>query len=67
MTKMDQPYMDPEWISVKNLKITKYNRTTSVIKGVISVLKDIPDNAVVSITYSLFFLRMVLFILLHHF
>lgn len=67
MTKMDQPYADPEWVAVKGLKITKYNRTTPVMKGTIILKKDIPDTVLVSITYSLLFPRMILFIPLGHF
>jgi len=59
---LDEPIVDPEWVTVKNVKITKYNRNTSVMKGVVRLLKDLPDNTIVSITYSLLFPRMILFI-----
>jgi len=62
MTKMDPPITDPEWVIVKNLKVTKYNRTASSIKGVISFVRDLPDTVIVRITYSLIFPRIVLFI-----
>jgi hypothetical protein len=59
MPKMDEPITDPEWVFAKNLKITKYNRTASSVKGVLSFLRDLPDNTIVSITYSLLFPRMI--------
>jgi hypothetical protein len=62
MTKIDEPITDPEWVTVKNLKVTKYNRTASSLKGVINFLRDLPDNVIVSINYSLLFPRMRLFI-----
>jgi len=62
MTKMDEPITDPEWVTFKNVKIAKYNRTASVIKGELSFLRDIPDNVLVSITYSRLFPRIILFI-----
>jgi hypothetical protein len=52
MTKIDAPTLDPEWVTTKRIKITKYNRTASSVTGVISVLRDIPDNVIVSVTYS---------------
>jgi len=62
MTKMDEPVTDPEWVTVKTLKVTKYNRTSSSMKGVIIFLQDIPETVIVSITYSLLFPRIILFI-----
>ena len=59
---MDEPMMDPEWVAVKNLKITKYNRTASVVNGVLRFLSDFPDNVMVSITYSRLYPRIILFI-----
>jgi len=50
MTKMDEPVTDPEWVGFKNLKITKYNRTASVIKAVMIVHRDIPETLIVSVT-----------------
>jgi len=48
MTKMDEPITDPEWVVFKSLKITKYNRTASVVKAVINILKDVPNSLRVS-------------------
>jgi len=62
MPKMDEPITDPEWVTAKHLKITKYNRTASSFKGVLSFLRDLPDNTIVSITYSPLFSRMISFI-----
>jgi len=67
MTKTDAPIADPEWVTIKNIKITKYNRTTSSMKGVVNVLKDLPDNILVSITYILLFPRIILFMPFNYF
>jgi len=62
MTKTDAPIADPEWVTIKNIKITKYNRTTSSATGVVSFLRDLPDDVTVSTTYSRLFPRITLFI-----
>jgi hypothetical protein len=62
MTKLDQLFVDPEWATHKNLRITKYNRTTTVIVGTINFMKDLPNNALVSMIHSLLFPRMMFFI-----
>jgi hypothetical protein len=67
MTRMDEPITDSQLVTIKNLKITKYNRTASALKGLISFVQDIPDNTMVSITYSLLFPSMILFIPFNHF
>ena len=67
MTKIDDPITDPEWVTNKNLKVTKYNRTTSSMKGVLNVLRDLPDNILVSITYILLFPRIILFMPFNYF
>jgi hypothetical protein len=64
---MDEPITDPDWVIVKTLKVTKYNRTSSSIKGVVNFLQDIPENIMVSITYSLLFPRITLFIPFNYF
>lgn len=61
MTQIDEPIVNSEWGTINYLKITKYNRTVSVIKGMASLQRDLPDDVMVSITYSLFFPRMILF------
>jgi len=62
MTRMDEPLFDPEWIFIKYIKITKYNRTTTATKGEANFLRDIPEGIRVSTTYSLLFTRILLFI-----
>ena len=62
MTKMDEVIVDPEWGILKSAKITKYNRSTSVMKLELTFLKDIPDNILVSTTYNLLFTRVLSFI-----
>jgi len=52
MSKMDESITDPEWVIPKNLKVSKYNRTASSLKGVLRFLRDLPDNTIVSINYS---------------
>jgi hypothetical protein len=64
---MDEPITDPEWVTVKYVKIGKYNRTTPAISVVLSLLRDLPDNTLVSITRSLLFPRMILFIPFNYF
>jgi hypothetical protein len=59
---MDESIVDSEWATVKYIKITKYNRTTSAIKADLRLLRDLPDNTIVSLTYNLLFPRMILFI-----
>jgi len=49
---MDESITDPEWVIPKNLKVSKYNRTASSLKGVLRFLRDLPDNTIVSINYS---------------
>jgi len=58
---MDDPITDPEWVTLKYMKVTKYNRTTASLKGEAIVLRDFPDNVKVSITYILLFPRIILF------
>lgn len=62
ITKIGEIITDPEWVTVKYIKVTKYNRTTSSVNGVGNVLRDLPDNVLVSITYILLFPRIILFI-----
>jgi hypothetical protein len=59
---MDEPIMDPEWGIINYVKIGKYNRSTTVIKGMLSLHRDIPDTLRVSVTYSLLFKRIISFI-----
>ena len=62
MTRMDEPLFDPEWIFIKYIKITKYNRITTVLKGEFKLLKDMIDGVKVSTTYNLLFTRILSFI-----
>jgi len=64
---MDEPFVDPEWGNIKYVKISKYNRTASCFKAELSLTKDLPLNTIVSITYSLLFPRIILFIPLNCF
>jgi len=47
---MDDPFVDPEWGTIKYFKVARYNRTASGIKALIILAKDFPDNVMVSIT-----------------
>ena len=67
MTKMDETYADPEWVKIKSLKIAKFNRTTTVVKGAVEFLKDIPDTVLVSRTYSILFPSIIWLLPFHRF
>ena len=52
---MDEPIAHPEWVTFKNVKITRYNRTTSITKTVMTVMRDIPENVRVSNLYPIIY------------
>jgi hypothetical protein len=59
---MDELITDPEWVTTKYMKVAKYNRTATSLKGVLNIMRDFPDNIRVCVTYILLFPKILLFI-----
>jgi hypothetical protein len=47
---MEKIVVDSNWIDIKRLRISKYNRTLAVIIGDITLLKDLPQDTLVSVS-----------------